>query len=151
MSEPSRQTLPSRIERLTELASDLWWSWNPVAREVFRLLDYKLWRQTNHNPVKMLRLVSPERLAEVERDPSFMNVYDDAMERLADARSGSGTWWSRWHSNPSATRVAYFYAEVAIHQMISVYAGGLGELAVDYCRQGNEPGVLLLGAGRRYL
>src|SRR6266581_1629426 len=104
MSEPSRQTLPSRIERLPELASDLWWSWNPVAREVFRRLDYKLWRQTNHNPVKMLGLVSPQRLAEVERDPSFVHVYDDAMERLADARSGSGTWWSRCQTNLSGTR-----------------------------------------------
>ena len=30
--------------------NDLWWTWNP-AREVFRTLDYALWRQTAHNPV----------------------------------------------------------------------------------------------------
>ena len=150
MSEPSRQTLPSRIERLPELASDLWWSWNPVAREVFRRLDYKLWRQTNHNPVKMLGLVSPQRLAEVERDPSFVHVYDDAMERLADARSGSGTWWSRCHTNLSDTRVAYFSAEFAIHQSIPVYAGGLGVLAGDYCKEASDLGVPLIGVGFRY-
>src|SRR5437773_3293495 len=98
----------------------------------------------------MLRLVSPERLAEVERDPSFMNVYDDAMERLADARSGSGTWWSRCHRNLSDTRVAYFSAEFAIHQSIPVYAGGLGVLAGDYCKEASDLGVPLIAVGFRY-
>ena len=54
--------LPERIHRLPELATDLWWTWNPQAREVFRQLDYPLWRQTAHNPVLMLRNVSPEHL-----------------------------------------------------------------------------------------
>mgnify|MGYP006150539211 CR=1 FL=1 len=38
-----------------ELAADLWWTWNTAAREVFRRLDYPLWRQTAHNPVLMLK------------------------------------------------------------------------------------------------
>jgi glucan phosphorylase len=37
--------------RLEELAVDLWWSWHPRRRKVFRLLDYPLWRATAHNPV----------------------------------------------------------------------------------------------------
>jgi len=43
--------LPPRVSRLNELAYDLWWSWNPEAREVFRDLDYPLWRFTDHNPL----------------------------------------------------------------------------------------------------
>ena len=46
--------LPARIERLPELAVDLWWSWHDEARLVFRSLDYPLWRATAHNPVRML-------------------------------------------------------------------------------------------------
>ena len=42
--------LPARIERLPELAVDLWWSWHHEARMVFRMLDYPLWRATAHNP-----------------------------------------------------------------------------------------------------
>ena len=38
--------LPERIARLEELAQDLWWSWNADARQVFRTLDYTLWRLT---------------------------------------------------------------------------------------------------------
>ncbi len=48
-------TSPNACTRLPELATDLWWTWNPQAREVFRKLDYPLWRQTAHNPVLMLR------------------------------------------------------------------------------------------------
>jgi len=46
---------PERTARLEELAVDLWWSWHQEAREVFRRLDYGLWRATAHNPVRMLR------------------------------------------------------------------------------------------------
>ena len=49
---------PDRIHRLHELALDLWWSWDGRAREVFRRLDYRLWRRTAHNPVKMLQSIS---------------------------------------------------------------------------------------------
>jgi starch phosphorylase len=49
--------LPARIERLPELAVDLWWSWHHEARMVFRMLDYPLWRATAHNPVRMLWMV----------------------------------------------------------------------------------------------
>ena len=44
------------------LARDVWWSWTPTARQVFRSLDYPLWRITAHNPVRMLQQVSPEAL-----------------------------------------------------------------------------------------
>jgi glucan phosphorylase len=46
--------LPDRLNRLNELATDLWWSWHRDARMVFRRLDYALWRSTAHNPVRML-------------------------------------------------------------------------------------------------
>ena len=33
---PDCLPLPERIDRLRELALDLWWSWNNSARQVFR-------------------------------------------------------------------------------------------------------------------
>src|SRR5687768_13714969 len=48
--------IPERIAGLRDLATDLWWVWHRDAREVFRKLDYKVWRLTAHNPVRMLRL-----------------------------------------------------------------------------------------------
>ena len=46
--------LPDRIKRLEELAYDLWWSWNTNARQVFRRLDYPLWRLTTLFPYTTL-------------------------------------------------------------------------------------------------
>jgi hypothetical protein len=51
--------LHERIRRFSDLAYDLGWSWNERAREVFRDLDYPLWRFTGHNPVLLLHLVAP--------------------------------------------------------------------------------------------
>ena len=44
------------------MSRNLWWTWNPKAREVFRRLDYPLWRQTAHNPVLMLRQIPQDLL-----------------------------------------------------------------------------------------
>ena len=81
--------LPARIARLNELAYDLWWSWNAEAREVFRDLDYPLWRFTDHNPVLLLHLVEPERLEHSANDAEFLRLYDTAVAR-ADYPSYDG-------------------------------------------------------------
>src|SRR5947209_16617126 len=87
--------LPARISRLNELAYDLWWSWNAPAREVFRDLDYPLWRFTDHNPVLLLHLVEAERLEHASTDPEFLRLYDTAIAALDQVRSGTGAWWLR--------------------------------------------------------
>src|SRR6187455_2559526 len=74
--------LPPRIAGLHDLSTDLWWVWHREAREVFRQLDYKVWRLTSHNPVRMLRLVSPERLDDAAKDPTFLTLYDEALRQL---------------------------------------------------------------------
>src|SRR3954471_23647299 len=84
--------LPARIGRLSDLAYDLWWSWNAEGREVFRDLDFPLWRFTDHNPVLLLHLVDPERLAHAARDPEFLRLYDSAIASLDLVRAGEGTW-----------------------------------------------------------
>ena len=142
-------TLPARIHRLTELASDLWWTWNPQAREVFRLLDYPLWRHTAHNPVLMLRGVSPELLEVVATDNRFLAVYDAAVEALDRARSAQDTWWHHRFGN-TAGPIAYFSAEFALHQSLPIYAGGLGVLAGDHCKEASDLGVPLIGIGFMY-
>ena len=85
--------LPPRLSRLPELAYDLWWIWNP-ARELFRRLDYNLWRQSAHNPVRMLREISAEALARALADPVILGLYDEAMtkfDRRAPAKVPGGS------------------------------------------------------------
>jgi len=140
---------PSRIERLDELAIDLWWSWNE-ARAVFRRLDYALWRSTAHNPVRMLWSVSQEKLAAAAVDPEFLSLYDHAVEALDAARAARNTWWTRSFPQQSGRAVAYFSAEFALHQSMPIYAGGLGVLAGDHCKEAGDLGVPLVGVGFMY-
>ena len=141
--------LPERLRRLSELAGDLWWTWNPQARGVFRRLDYPLWRQTAHNPVLMLRLVSEELLAKAAGDPEFVRLYDEALDALGAARSARDTWWKRTHADSPAS-IAYFSAEFALHQSLPIYAGGLGVLAGDHCKEASDLGLPLIGVGFMY-
>src|SRR4051795_3426794 len=141
--------VPERIKRLPELATDLWWTWNPQAREVFRRLDYLLWRQTAHQPVLMLRQVSTELLDQAAQDENFLAVYDAAMDALDGARTARDTWWQhRFSDNPGP--IAYFSAEFALHQSLPIYAGGLGVLAGDHCKEASDLGVPLIGIGFMY-
>jgi starch phosphorylase len=141
--------IPDRLRRLPELAADLWWTWNPQAREVFRLLDYTLWRQTAHNPVLVLRLVSQEMLNLAAGDARFLRSYDAAMEALDAARSAKNTWWQERFPDLTGP-IAYFSAEFALHQSLPIYAGGLGVLAGDHCKEASDLGIPLIGVGFMY-
>ena len=115
----TRPLLPDRVGRLGELASDIWWVWNPAARSVFRELDYGLWRSSAHNPVRLLRLLPTERLEQASRDPIFLARYDQAIKALDRARSGEASWWAQRNGNAPTRGIVYFSAEFALHQSLS--------------------------------
>jgi starch phosphorylase len=142
--------LPERISRLAELAVDLWWSWNPDGRQVFRSLDYTLWRATAHNPVRMLWIIPRGRLEEVASDPEFLRCYDRAIAGLDAARAGRNTWWMDRFPHLTGRSITYFSAEFALHQSLPIYAGGLGVLAGDHCKEAGDLGVPLIGVGFMY-
>ena len=142
--------LPERIRRLDELAANLWWSWQYAPRKVFRDLDYQLWRTTAHNPVRMLWLVTRERLEQMSREPEFLRIYDEAVSGLDEAYAAKNTWMARRFPDLQNSTIAYFSAEFAIHQSLPIYAGGLGVLAGDHCKQASDLGVPFVGVGFMY-
>src|SRR5438552_7323389 len=106
-----RHLLPSELDRLGDLATDLRWSWSPEARQVFRKLDYSLWRATAHNPVRMLWSVPRATLESAAIDPGFLAVYDRAVAMLDEARTPPRTWWSTRLPHTNGQSIAYFSAE----------------------------------------
>jgi starch phosphorylase len=142
--------LPPRLHRLHELALDLWWSWDDRARSVFRQLDYSLWRATAHNPVQMLQRISPERLGDAAADPNFLKAYDEAIFGLDQARTVAHPWWRDKQSMLGNGSIAYFSAEFALHQSLPIYAGGLGVLAGDHCKEAADLGLPFVGIGFMY-
>ncbi len=143
-----REKLPPRIERLVDLAYNLWWSWHQDARDLFKMFDYPLWRSTGHNPVRMLLEVSPERAQEVAKDPLFLRQYD-AVVLAFDREMSNGHLWAR-QAYPDQRPVAYFSAEFGIHFSLPIYSGGLGVLAGDHAKEASDLGLPLVGVGFLY-
>ncbi|NLF00180.1 MAG: glycosyltransferase family 1 protein, partial [Anaerolineales bacterium] len=142
--------LPRRIGRLDELAYNFWWSWHRPARDLFKMLDYTLWRTTSHNPVQMLLEVTSERLDGVAADPLFLRSYDAVlMEFDADLHNGH-LWFPKQHPDLRERPVAYFSAEFGLHQSLPIYSGGLGVLAGDHCKEASDLGLPFVAVGFVY-
>ena len=145
-----RLKIPPRIGRLEELAHNLWWSWHPEARELFRALDYQLWKVNNHNPVKQLRQVSPNRLQAVANDLMFLSLYDKVMAHFDVDTSACNTWTAKRCPRLRASPIAFFSPEFALHASLPIYAGGLGILAGDVCKEASDVGLPLVAVGFMY-
>jgi starch phosphorylase len=142
--------LPARIERLLDLAYNLWWSWHQEARDLFKALDYPLWRSTGHNPVRMLVEITSERLEEAAQDPLFVKLFD-AVLLAFDRDLGNGDlWFPEAYPDFPQRPVAYISAEFGIHQSLPIYSGGLGVLAGDHVKEASDLGVPLIGIGFLY-
>ena len=68
--------LPKRIGRITEIANNLWWSWNTDFLGLFKMIDIDLWERCNKNPVKFLKSVDQQRLENASKDVAFVKEYD---------------------------------------------------------------------------
>jgi len=150
VNQPARPKLPKRIGRLDELAHNLWWSWHPQARDLFRILDYPLWRTSGHNPVKLLRDINPGKMKSAACDPAFLTLYDFVMAAFDADMSAQDTWFATKHHDSLTGPVAYFSMEFAIHNSLPIYAGGLGILAGDICKEASDLGLPLVGVGFMY-
>jgi starch phosphorylase len=143
-------TLPDGIDGLTEIATNLSWSWNRRARTLFASVDPILWRLTRHNPIALLQQVDSSLIDLRARDPEFLRLYDIVMEELAREHSSSGTWFTSEYPDATAGPVAYFSAEYGLHNSVPIYSGGLGILAGDHCKASSDLGVPLVAVGPFY-
>ncbi len=142
--------LPPRIARLEELAYNFWWSWHRQARDLFKKLDYTLWRSTGHNPVKMLIEIAEERLQEVAADPLFLRHYDAVMMALDRDLKNGHLWFPTRYPELMDSPVAYFSAEFGLHRSLPTYAGGLGVLSGDHCKEASDIGLPFVAVGFLY-
>jgi starch phosphorylase len=150
MNNTTYSNLPRRIEGLGELAYNLWWSWNIEARQLFKALDAPLWRATGHNAVKLLQQIASHRLVAAAQDPSFVEKYNSVMAAFKEAVNGKNTWFDRQYPELKEQVTAYFSLEFAIHNSLPLYAGGLGVLAGDFCKESSDLGLPLVAVGFMY-
>ena len=142
--------IPDRIAGLGELAYNLWWSWHPEARMLFKMLDRQLWKESLHNPVKMLKELPPEVLESTANNPEYLPHYDAVLSRFRDYVGTRGGWFRENVPDPGAEPIAYFSAEYGLQHSLPFYAGGLGFLAGDHLKECSDLGVPLVAVGFMY-
>ncbi len=147
---PLDDKLPIKLNRLGELAYNLWWSWTPEARGLFRRLDYPLWRRTLHNPVKVLQEISPERLTEATHDGAFMRQYNKVLLQYDAEMKNGHSWFHETYPELTGKTIAYFSFEFGLHNTLPIYSGGLGILSGDHAKEASDLGLPFIGVGFMY-
>jgi glycogen phosphorylase len=138
-----RPSLPAPIARMSELAYNLLWSWEPIIRSLFRRLDPPLWRECGYNPVLMLGRVSQANLERAAADPRYLALYRAACDAY-DARTRKGP------PPADGKLVAYFSAEYGLTECLPVYSGGLGILSGDHLKSCSDQDYPVVGLGLLY-
>lgn len=141
--------LPATLERLRDIAYNLWWSWSPVGEELFMRLDPDLWEVVHGNPIELLARVEQGRLDELASDDAFTSQLDAAWQTFQRYMQREG-WFSRTFPEAAGARIAYFSMEYGIHECLPIYSGGLGVLAGDHLKTASDLGLPLMGVGLAY-
>lgn len=148
---PIASSLPKRIERLNDLAYNLWWSWNPEAINVFSKIHPVLWDSVSHNPVAFLQQVSRTLLNRVANDKQYLDLYDRVVKNFDSYMGEKETWFVKNYPEVTAGQsIAYFSFEFGLHESIPAYAGGLGILAGDHLKESSDMGIPLEAIGFIY-
>jgi starch phosphorylase len=136
--------------RLSALAQNLWWSWDPDMPGLFRELDPILWREVGNNPVALLQQMSIETLEERASELALHSRINYGYRRLQEYLHSKRTWGARQAGVLWARPVAYFSAEFGLHESLPIYSGGLGILAGDHIKSASDLGIPLVGVGLYY-
>ncbi|HWH91042.1 MAG TPA: alpha-glucan family phosphorylase, partial [Candidatus Binatia bacterium] len=142
--------LPPALEPLRQMSFNLWWTWEPAARRLFRHLDPELWNRTNHNPVRMLQLSRQSRLEELAQDKTFLRELKQVFEEFEKYLGRQETYGKTGAGSAIKNPIAYFSAEFGFHESIPNYSGGLGILAGDHCKSASDLDLNFVAIGLLY-
>ncbi len=143
-------TIPRRIERLHELAYNLWWTWTPAAQALYETIDPDLWARSEHNAVRTLAEADPIRLTALAKDAAYKAQYDAVMADFDAYMRPESTWFGETYPEYADKIIAYFSAEFGLHESLPIYSGGLGILSGDHCKAASDLGLPFVGVGFLY-
>src|SRR3990172_12307069 len=144
-----RPRIPERLERLRELAGDLFYSWDREARGVFWCIDSDLWQTCHHNPTLFLRRVAQDKLEDAARDRVFREAFNRVLSAY-DTYQQEGMAPTVDASLSPDDLIAYFCFEFGLHESFPIYSGGLGILAGDHCKAASDLGLPFVAVGLLY-
>src|SRR4051812_16834444 len=144
-----RPALPAELARLEELANNIWWCWHQDAIELFARIDRERWRESGHNPVRLLGMVDQARLVELARDDGYRSHLERVLAQFDAYLADTRTWFDR-QEKPVPGGIAYFSLEFGLHECLPLYSGGMGILAGDHIKSASDLGVSFCGVSLLY-
>ena len=134
--------LPASLNKLDEIAQNIWWTWNSHAKSLFRQIDKQAWIEASSNPVLLLNILNYEKLVALGQDAAFIKkvdaVYDDFQAYMNVPK------------NTKVPSIAYFSMEYGLTEVLKIYSGGLGVLAGDYLKEASDCNVDFTAVGFLY-
>jgi len=137
-----KSRIPEELEKLSEIARNIWWAWNFEATELFRDLDPELWKECGQNPVFLLERMSYEKLEALAKDKVILRRMNEVYAKFRDYMDVKPD-----EQRPS---IAYFSMEYGLSSVLKIYSGGLGVLAGDYLKEASDSNVDLCAVGFLY-
>jgi glycogen phosphorylase len=140
--------LPGQFEGLERLAYNLYWTWHPRVRVLFRRIDPASWLRYR-NPVAVVQ--ASRDWSQIVDDPDLQVEYRTLLDQFDSyVANGSGHWFQRRHGDRLTGPIAYFCAEYGLHESLGIYSGGLGVLAGDHLKAASDMALPFIGVGLFY-
>jgi alpha-glucan phosphorylase-like protein len=134
--------LPEALSLLTELAQNLWWSWDHEAIELFKSIDPEQFEAHYYNPLSLLDELTTEKAQALTDNSDFIarmkNIHARFVAYLTEVPA---------KKDP---KIAYFCMEYGLHQSVRLYSGGLGVLAGDYLKEISDSNSNFIAVGLLY-
>ncbi|MDD4970448.1 MAG: alpha-glucan family phosphorylase [Paludibacter sp.] len=134
--------LPESLNKLEEIAQNIWWTWDSDAKTLFRQIDQEAWVEASSNPVLLLNILNYEKLVAMGKNIDFIRkvetVYTDFQAYINTPK------------NKKVPSIAYFSMEYGLTEVLKIYSGGLGVLAGDYLKEASDSNVDLTAIGFLY-
>ncbi|MCQ2196091.1 MAG: alpha-glucan family phosphorylase [Bacteroidaceae bacterium] len=138
----AKSNIPEALNKLEELAHNMWWAWNHDCRSLFRDLDEVLFEEVKQNPVLLLERIDHDKLEQMAADKAFIKKMDGVYKQFR----------TYMDVKPDSKRasVAYLCMEYGLNQVLKIYSGGLGILAGDYIKEASDSNVDMCAVGFLY-
>ncbi len=127
---------------LWEIAYNLWWSWDPKAKNIFEILDPIVWQESIENPIEFLGKID---LQERLKNQQIVNLINYVYTRFKNYMM-KHSHYEDIFKNP----IVFISAEYGLHHSLPIYAGGLGFLAGDILKESSDMGFPMIGIGFMY-
>ncbi len=134
--------VPQGLDKLVEVANNLWWVWNHEAEMLFRDVNPEAWKSTQKNPLLMFEKTNYERFEELEKDVHFMNRLNKVYNEFSE--------YVKAKPRTDIPSVSYFSMEYGLSSVLKIYSGGLGVLAGDYLKEASDCNVNMTAVGFLY-